>query len=85
MCLAIPGEIISIAGEGMMRSGMVYFGGIEKDVSLAFVPGAAVGDFVLVHAGIAIGVIQPDQAMRIFENLEDLEDLEDLEETDEIY
>ena len=62
MCLAVPGRILSVAGgEGLSRSGRVDFGGIRKEVSLAFVPEASVGDYVLVHAGIAIAVLDPTE------------------------
>jgi hydrogenase assembly chaperone HypC/HupF len=55
MCLAIPGEILSIQdGEPLMRTGRVRFGGIVKEVSLAYVPEAEIGDYVIVHVGFAI-------------------------------
>jgi len=74
MCLAVPGEIISIAGdEGLARSGDVRFGEAVRQASLAFVPEAAVGDYVLVHAGIAIAVLQEEAARRTFSLLDELE------------
>jgi hydrogenase expression/formation protein HypC len=51
---------------------VVRFGAIEKEASLAFVPEAVIGDYVLVHAGVAIAVIQPDEARRVFEYLEEM-------------
>ena len=58
MCLAIPGQILSIDDEDeLTREGRVAFGPIRKRVNLAFVPEAGIGDYVLVHAGFAIAMI----------------------------
>jgi hydrogenase expression/formation protein HypC len=74
MCLAVPGKIISIAGdEPLMRSGKVDFGGIVKEINLAFVPEAVIGDYVLAHAGVAINTIDEQEAARVFEYLEQIE------------
>ena len=63
MCLAVPGRIISIAGEeSMFRMGTVSFGGILKEVSLAYVPEAEVGDYVTVHVGFALSVIDEQES-----------------------
>jgi hydrogenase expression/formation protein HypC len=72
MCLAIPGKICSIypATDELFRSGKVSFGGIQKEVNLSLVPQANVGDYVLVHVGIAIQVVDEAQAMTTFEYLE---------------
>ncbi|MGF6812953.1 hydrogenase expression/formation protein HypC [Paraburkholderia sp. Clong3] len=65
MCLAIPGQVLSIAGdEPLLRQGRVAFAGIVKEVCLAYVPEAQPGDYVLVHAGFAIAVIDEVQALR---------------------
>ncbi|KZL16267.1 Hydrogenase isoenzymes formation protein HypC [Pseudovibrio axinellae] len=73
MCLAVPGEIISISGEdALTRTGQVRYGGSVREACLAFVPEAAVGDYILVHAGVAISVLQEDAAQRTFRALEDL-------------
>ncbi|GAB6046618.1 hypothetical protein JCM19379_04410 [Methyloparacoccus murrellii] len=63
MCLAVPGQIISLSepGAGEPR-GRVSFGGALKEVSLAFTPEAAVGDYVIVHAGCAISRLDEDEA-----------------------
>ena len=71
MCLGIPGEIRTVT-EGVLRSGTVAFGGIVKDVCLAYVPEARVGDYVVVHAGFAITVIDPEAAARTFSYLDDI-------------
>jgi hydrogenase expression/formation protein HypC len=78
MCLAVPGEIISIEGEDpLLRSGRVRFGGIIKDVNLACVPEAKVGDYVLVHVGVAINKIDEAEAREVFEYLRQIEELAD--------
>ncbi len=65
MCLAIPGRILSVSGdEPFMRIGRVDFGGVVKEVNLAFVPEASVGDYVVVHVGCALAKIDPDEARR---------------------
>jgi len=75
MCLAIPGRIETIE-EGQdeaLRQAKVSFGGIKRDVCLALTPEAAVGDYVLVHVGFAIGVIAEAEAQRIFQMLDEME------------
>ena len=66
MCLAVPGQILSVEGGGpLFRSGRVSFGGIVKAVNLACVPEAGPGDYVLVHAGMALGVVDEDEAAKM--------------------
>lgn len=73
MCLAIPGRILSICGDDLlMRVGRTDFGGIIKEINLAFVPEACVGDHVLVHAGFAIAQIDETEAVRVFEYLREI-------------
>lgn len=63
MCLAIPGQIVDVAGtEPLERTARVNFGGILKSVSLACLPEAGVNDYVLVHAGLAIAVVDEAEA-----------------------
>lgn len=57
MCLAIPGLLVSTEGEGELRSGEVDFGGVSRTTNLVFVPEAVPGDWLLVHVGFAIAVI----------------------------
>jgi hydrogenase expression/formation protein HypC len=76
MCLAIPGRILSMAGDDpLMRVGRVDFGGIVKEINLAYVPEAALGDYVLVHVGFAISVIDAAEAARIFDYLREISEL----------
>jgi len=77
MCLAVPGQIASITGDDLIRMGRVDFGGVIKEVNLAYTPDAGVGDYVLVHVGFAISVIDEAEAGRIFAHLRELGDLPD--------
>lgn len=81
MCLAIPGKIKSIRSEynGMVRMAKVQFGGITKDASLEMVPQAQEGDYVLVHVGVAISVVNEEEAQRTFEYLKEAGELDELE------
>ena len=74
MCLAVPGQIVSIEGDdALSRSGQVRFGEAVREASLAFVPEAVEGDYVLVHAGVAISVLREDAAARTLGYLEEIE------------
>jgi len=78
MCLAVPGKILSIVNDdGVMRTGRVSFGGIVKEVNLAYTPDAAVGDYVIVHVGFAISTIDEREAERVFAYLQELDPLEE--------
>lgn len=70
MCLAVPGEIVSIEGsDPISRTARVSFGGTLREVNLACVPEASVGDFVLVHVGLAISVVDRKEAEEVLEML----------------
>ena len=82
MCLAVPGKITSIIGEDpVFRTGKIDFGGILKEASLAYVPEAKVGDYVIVHVGFAISRLDEEEANKVFEYLREMEELAELEET----
>ncbi len=84
MCLAIPGQVLSVAGQDShLRTGQVSFGGITKRVSLACVPDARPGDYVLVHVGLAISTIDEHEAQRVFEYLNEMDELAELEDVSE--
>jgi hydrogenase expression/formation protein HypC len=72
MCLGIPGEVRSVLEGGELRMGRVAFGGIVKEVCLAYVPEAEPGDFVIVHAGFAISRIDREAAARVFAYLDEI-------------
>jgi hydrogenase expression/formation protein HypC len=76
MCLAVPGKVLSVLGDDpIARSGKVDFGGIVKEVNLAFVPEAGVGDYVLVHVGLAIATVDEEEAQRTLEHLREIDAL----------
>jgi len=75
MCLAIPGRLVTTFGDGELRVGEVDFGGVSREANLAFVPEAVVGDYLLVHVGFAISVIDEDVARDALEALTMLEAL----------
>ena len=80
MCLAIPGELLDIKGDDpIFRSGRVSFGGTVREVNLTCTPEAKVGDYVLVHVGFAISIIDEEEATRIFSYLEQMSGLDELE------
>ncbi|NVB83435.1 MAG: HypC/HybG/HupF family hydrogenase formation chaperone [Kofleriaceae bacterium] len=72
MCLAIPGEIVSIHERDGLRFARVLFGGVTREVCLEYQPTSAVGDFVLVHVGFAISIVDRDEAARTLELLREL-------------
>lgn len=69
MCLAVPAQITSI--DGTLDAATVSLGGVSKQVSLALVEDAGVGDYVLVHVGYALNKISPDEADRTLRLLRD--------------
>ena len=78
MCLAIPRKIESVENEGeLMRTGKVSFSGIVKEVNLAYVPEAKIGDYVLVHVGFAISTVDEQEAMQVFEYLKEIEEIQE--------
>ena len=80
MCLAVPGRIVSIEGDDpVLRCGRVDFGGVVKQINLAYVPEAKVGDYVLVHVGFAINTIDEEEAHQVFDYLRQMEELAETE------
>ena len=79
MCLGVPGQILSLEGnDPLTRKARVSFGGIVKEVNLAYVPQAQVGDYVIVHVGFAISRVDPDEAGRVFDYLKQIDELREL-------
>jgi hydrogenase expression/formation protein HypC len=76
VCLAIPGKVLDIQEQGPLRSARVQFGGIVRQVSLNFVPEAGLGDYVMVHVGFAISVVDAEEAERTYKILEQMGELE---------
>jgi hydrogenase expression/formation protein HypC len=80
MCLAIPGQVLTVEGEEMGRRGRVSFGGVVKEVSLACVPEVVVGEYVIVHVGMAIGRVDEEEARQVFEYLRQMDELTELKD-----
>lgn len=82
MCLAVPGKLISMDDSPpLMRTGKVNFGGILKEVNLAYVPEVKLGDYVLVHVGFALSIVDETEANQVFEYLQKMEELAELKES----
>jgi len=77
MCLAVPGQVESIRDESGTRMGRVNFGGVVKDVCLAYLPDIAVGDYTIVHVGFAISKIDEASALATLQTFADLGLLEE--------
>ncbi len=78
MCLGIPGEVLSIEQNAVgIAMGRVSFGGVVREVCLAYVPDVQVGDYVIVHAGFALNKLNEEEAKEVFEMLEQMSALAD--------
>ena len=80
MCLAVPGKIISIEEvDAAFRNGRVDFAGIVKNVNLSYVPDAKVGDYVVVHVGFALSIVDEKEAVQVFKYLREMGELQELD------
>ena len=80
MCLAVPGKIVSVEGDDpILRAGKVNFGGVIKRVNLSYVPEAKAGDYVVVHVGFALSIVDEEEAKQVFEYLKTIGELSEIE------
>jgi hydrogenase expression/formation protein HypC len=80
MCLAVPGKIISVEGDDpILRAGKVNFGGVIKQVNLSYVPEAKAGDYVIVHVGFALSIVDQEEAEQVFKYLKTIGELSEIE------
>ena len=80
MCLGIPGRIIELHRDGELAMGTVDFGGVRRDVCLAYVQDEVeIGDYVIVHVGFAISKVDEAEAQRTFEALREMSQLDELD------
>lgn len=80
MCLAVPGKIVEVIGtDPLLRSAKVSFAGVVKLISLTCTPEAKLGDFVLVHVGVAISTIDPEEAAETYRYLQAMGELDGLD------
>jgi hydrogenase expression/formation protein HypC len=75
MCLAVPGKVAEIHEAGGIAMARVDFGGVSREACLAYLPEAAVGDYVLIHAGFAIAMVDEAEARQTLEDLRQLDEL----------
>ncbi len=80
MCLGIPGRVVDTYRDNDVRMGKVDFSGISRRVCLEHVPKAGIGDYVLVHVGFALSVLDEEEAGRVFAFLERMNQLGELAE-----
>jgi hydrogenase expression/formation protein HypC len=81
MCLGIPGRVVEVGPEGLMRMGKVDFGGVVREVCLAYVPEAQIGDYVIVHVGFAISQLDEDEAQETLKLMAEIGILEEEPDT----
>lgn len=74
MCLAIPGKVIEIYSNSQPLMGKVDFGGVKKEICLELVPEVQVGQYVIVHVGFAISIVNEKEAEETLRLLNELED-----------
>jgi hydrogenase expression/formation protein HypC len=80
MCLGIPGRVVEVRRDGGFPMGIVDFGGVRRDVCLAYVAGeVAIDDYVIVHVGFAISKVDEAEATRTFAVLREMSRLDELE------
>ena len=79
MCLGIPGKIVEIWGEqdALMRMGKVDFGGVVREVSLAYVPEAKIGEYVIVHVGFALHTLDEEGAQETWKLLREIDAIQE--------
>lgn len=78
MCLGIPGKVASVFESNSLKMGKVNFGGIVKEICLAYVPEVNKDDYVIVHAGFAISIINEKEAKEIFKHLEQINQIDEI-------
>ena len=79
MCLGIPGRLLEVYEQEGLPMGKVEFGGIAKEICLAYTPEAEVGQYVLVHVGFAISQVDEEEAQEIFSYLEQIAEAGEME------
>lgn len=80
MCLAVPGRVIDIYHEHDLRMAKVDFGGVCKRVCLEHTPEAQTGNYVIVHVGFSLSVVDAEEAQQVFRFLDRMKELDFLED-----
>ena len=84
MCLAVPGRVLEIYTRDELPMAKVEFGGIAKEICLAYTPEAQVGDYVIVHVGFAISRVDEQEAREIFSYLDEISAMADAESAEPV-
>ena len=79
MCLGVPGKVIEVFDDEGLRMGVVDFGGIKRKACLAYAPEVGIGDYVVIHVGFAISVVDEEEAARSYALLEEMGNLEGID------
>lgn len=82
MCLAVPGKVIEIFSDPVMKMGKVDFGGVLREVCLEAVPEAGIGDYVIVHAGFALNTLSEEEALESLEAFRELDEINSMNTQD---
>ena len=80
MCLGVPGKIVEIYEKSGLRMGMIDFSGVRREVCLAYVPEANIGDYTIIHVGFALNVISEAEALETLSLLQQISDFNDANE-----
>jgi len=84
MCLGIPGKIVEIRDDGGLTMGVVDFGGVRREVCLAYVvDDVSVGDYAIVHVGFALSIVEEEEAKRTYEILRAMTEPDEIEVKDQ--
>lgn len=85
MCLGVPGKVLEIIPSPLgMTMGKVSFGGVAKEVCLAYTPEAEVGDYVIVHAGFALNKLNEQEAEEVFALLREMGELDEVLRSEDV-
>jgi hydrogenase expression/formation protein HypC len=84
MCLGIPGRVVEIDHEHDVLMGKVDFNGVVNKVCLVYVPDVQIGDYIIVHVGFALSVVDEDEAQQIFSFLNTMNALDELQREDSV-
>ncbi|MDP1548004.1 MAG: HypC/HybG/HupF family hydrogenase formation chaperone [Anaerolineales bacterium] len=76
MCLAIPGKLTNIYQKDNLRMAKIDFGGIVKEICLAYIPEAKIGDYALIHVGFAISLMDEEEAQETLKLLQEVSNFE---------
>ncbi len=82
MCLAVPGKVIEIFSDPVMKMGKVDFGGVLREVCLEAVPEVCIGAYVIVHAGFALNTLSEEEALESLEAFRELDEINSMNTQD---